>query len=87
VRRYLTTLLLVTVVSLGVTVQGQRQLFPGTGDLPFSAAAKGDGMIYVAGTIAAQGDIKAQTKAVLNSISQTLTKAGSSLSQVASANV
>lgn len=86
-RRYLTTLLLVTVVSLGVTVQGQRQLFPGTGDLPFSAAAKGDGMIYVAGTIAAQGDIKAQTKAVLNSISQTLTKAGSSLSQVASANV
>ncbi len=44
-------------------------------------------MIYVAGTIAAQGDIKAQTKAVLNSMSQTLTKAGSSLSMVASVNV
>ncbi len=86
-RGYLTTFLLVSVVSLGVTVQGQRQLFPGTGNLPFSAAAKGDGLIYVAGTIVAQGDIKAQTKGVLDSISQTLTKAGSSLSQVASANV
>ena len=86
-RGYLTTFLLVSVVSMGVTVQGQRQLFPGTGNLPFSAAAKGDGLIYVAGTIVAQGDIKAQTKGVLDSISQTLTKAGSSLSQVASANV
>ena len=86
-RGYLTTFLLVSVVSLGVTVQGQRQLFPATGDLPFSSAAKGDGLIYVAGTIAAQGDIKAQTKAVLTSMSQTLTKAGSSLSMVASVNV
>lgn len=86
-RRYLTTILLVSVVSLGVTVQGQRQLFPATGDLPFSAAAKGDGLIYVAGTIAAQGDIKAQAKAVLTSMGQTLTKAGSSLSMVASVNV
>lgn len=86
-RGYLTTLVVVTVVSLGVTVQGQRQLFPAAGDLPFSAAAKGDGLIYVAGTIVAQGDIKAQTKAVLDSIGQTLTKAGSSLSMVATANV
>ncbi len=86
-RGYLKTLLLVSVVSMGVTVQGQRQLFPGTGDLPFSAAAKGDGLIYVAGTLATEGDIKAQTKTVLNSISQTLTKAGSNLSMVASVNV
>ena len=86
-RRYLTTFLFVSVVSLGVTVQGQRQLFPGAGNLPFSAAAKGDGLIYVSGTIAAQGDIKAQTKAVLDSIGQTLTKSGSSLGMVASANV
>ena len=64
-RGYLTTLVLVSVVSLGVTLQGQRQLFPAAGNLPFSAAAKGDGLIYVAGTIVAQGDIKAQTKAVL----------------------
>jgi len=70
-----------------VTVQGQRQLFPAGGDLPFSAAAKGDGLIYVAGTIVAKGDIKAQTKAVLDSMGQTLTKAGSSLSMVASVNV
>ena len=86
-RGYLTTFLLVSVVSLGVTVQGQRQLFPGTGNLPFSAAAKGDGLIYVAGTIAAQGDIKVQTRAVLDSISQTLAKSGSSLAMVASVNV
>lgn len=86
-RGYLTTFVLLSVVSLGVTVQGQRQLFPGAGNLPFSAAAKGDGLIYVSGTIAAQGDITAQTKAVLDSIGQTLTKAGSSLAMVASANV
>jgi enamine deaminase RidA (YjgF/YER057c/UK114 family) len=79
--------MLVSVACLGVTVQGQRQLYPGAGDLPFSSAAKADGLIYVAGTIAAQGDIKAQTKAVLTSIGQTLTKTGSSLSMVANANV
>ena len=76
-----------TVALLGVTVHGQRQVFPGSGQLPFSAATKADGLIYVAGTLAAEGDIKAQTKAVLDQISQTLTKAGSSLSMAVTAHV
>ena len=41
-------------------------MFPGAGQLPFSAATKADGLIYVAGTLAAEGDIKAQTKSVLD---------------------
>ena len=81
------TAVLMTVALLGVTVQGQRQIFPGAGNLPFSAATKADGLIYVAGTLAAEGDIKAQTKTVLDNISQTLTKAGSSLSMAVAAHV
>jgi reactive intermediate/imine deaminase len=64
-----------------------RQTVPGPGDLPFSAAVKADNLIYVAGTIVPQGDIKAQTKAVIENISQTLQKAGSSLANVAAVNV
>jgi 2-iminobutanoate/2-iminopropanoate deaminase len=86
VRGYL-TIGLVTVAFLGVTVQGQRQVYPGPADFPFSSATKADGLIYVAGTISATGDIKTQTKAVLDSIGQTLTKAGSSLSMAAAAHV
>ena len=81
------TAVLMTVALLGVTVQGQRQVFPGSGQFPFSAATKADGLIYVAGTLATEGDIKAQTKTVLDSISQTLTKAGSSLSMAVAAHV
>jgi 2-iminobutanoate/2-iminopropanoate deaminase len=62
-------------------------VFPGAGQLPFSAATKADGLIYVAGTLSAEGDIKAQTKGVLDQMSQTLTKAGSSMAQVASVHV
>ena len=62
-------------------------MFPATGDLPFSAATSADGLVYVAGTIVATGDIKAQTKAVLDSMAQTLTKAGSSMPQVAAVHV
>ncbi len=85
-RGYFTTVL-VTVAFVGVTVQGQRQVFPGAGQLPFSAATKADGLIYLAGALAAEGDIKAQTKTVLDNMSQTLTKAGSSLSMVAAVHV
>ena len=81
------TALLVSVACLGVTVQGQRQVFPGNGQLPFSAATKADGLIYVSGTLSAKGDIKEQTKGVLDSLGQALTKAGSSLKNVVAATV
>jgi 2-iminobutanoate/2-iminopropanoate deaminase len=86
VRGYFTALL-VSVACLGVTVQGQRQVFPGNGQLPFSAATKADGLIYVSGALSAKGDIKEQTKGVIDGLSQTLTKAGSSLKNVAAATV
>jgi enamine deaminase RidA (YjgF/YER057c/UK114 family) len=86
--RGILTAAVVTVTCLGVTVQGQsRQVFPGAGTLPFSAATKADGLIYVAGTLAQEGDIKAQTKTVLDNMGQTLAKAGSSLANVAAVHV
>jgi 2-iminobutanoate/2-iminopropanoate deaminase len=56
-------------------------------NLPFSAAVKADGLIYVAGTLSAEGDIRAQTKKTIEDISAVLKKAGSSLANVASVNV
>jgi reactive intermediate/imine deaminase len=85
--RGFTSTLLLTAVCLGVTVQGQRQVFPGTQQLPFSAATKADGLIYVSGTLAQEGDIKAQTKSVLDQMSQVLTKAGSSMPMAAAVHV
>jgi enamine deaminase RidA (YjgF/YER057c/UK114 family) len=79
--------LIAMVAFLGVTVQGQRQVFPGAGTLPFSSATKADGLIYVAGTLAQEGDIKVQTKKVLDDIGAILTKAGSSLANVAAVHV
>src|SRR5688572_18865234 len=87
VRGYFTALVVVSIACLGVTVDGQRQVFPGSGQLPFSAATKADGLIYVSGALAAKGDIKEQTQGVLNSLGQSLTKAGSSLQNVVSATV
>lgn len=68
-------------------MSAQVQRFAGTSNLPFSQATKADGLIYVAGTIVAEGDIKNQTKKVLESIDQTLQKAGSSLAMAASVQV
>ena len=70
-----------------MTVQGQRQVFPGAGQLPFSAATKADGLIYVSGALSAKGDIKEQTKGVIESLGQSLIKAGSSLKNVVAATV
>ncbi|MBA3272235.1 MAG: RidA family protein [Acidobacteria bacterium] len=56
-------------------------------NLPFSAAVKADGLIYVAGTLSADGDIRAQTRKTVEDIGAVLQKAGSSLANVASVNV
>jgi enamine deaminase RidA (YjgF/YER057c/UK114 family) len=56
-------------------------------NLPFSAAVKADGLIYVAGTLSAEGDIRVQTKKTIEDISAVLKKSGSSLANVASVNV
>ena len=85
--RVLFTALLVSVVCMGVAVQGQRQVFPAAGQAPLSAAVKADGLIYVSGALSAKGDIKEQTQGVLNNLGQTLTKAGSSLQNVVAATV
>ena len=79
--RRVTSALVMTVACLGVSVQGQRQVFPGPAQFPFSSATKADGLVYVAGTIVAEGDIKAQTKGVLDGIVQTLQKAGSGMAE------
>ncbi len=65
----------------------QVERFAGTSNLPFSAATKADGLVYASGTIAAEGDIRAQTKKVLDNLDATLQKAGSSLSMAASMHV
>lgn len=68
--------------------QSSRQVFPGANPaMPFSAAVKADGLIYVSGTLGSEGDIKAQTKQVLDNISATLKTAGSSLANAASVTV
>lgn len=81
--------LVIALAVHGVTMQAQgRQItVPGGGTLPFSLGVKADGLIYVAGTLAQEGDIKAQTKAVLDQIGQTLTKSGSSLANVVAVHV
>lgn len=62
--------------------------------LPFSPAVKAGGLIYLAGTLATDaqgklvaGDIKVQTRQVLDNLSKVLKDAGSSLDMVASVNV
>lgn len=86
-RGYFYTALIVTVACLGVTVQGQRQVIGGGGQTPLSSAVKADGLIYVSGALSAKGDIKEQTKGVLENLGQTLAKSGSSLKNVVSATV
>jgi reactive intermediate/imine deaminase len=63
-------------------------------NLPFSAAVKAGGLIYLSGTLATddagqlvEGDVGAQTRRVLENLSRTLALAGSSLDMVASVTV
>jgi len=86
--RQLLVLAFITVVTTMTFAQSSKQVFPGANpNSPFSAAVKADGLIYVSGTLNATGDIKTQTKAVLDSISATLKTAGSSLANAASVTV
>jgi 2-iminobutanoate/2-iminopropanoate deaminase len=87
VRRSNLLALVVSVACLGVTVQGQRQVFPGGGQAPLSAAVKADGLIYVSGALSAKGDITQQTMGVLDSLNANLKVAGSSLDNVVAATV
>lgn len=65
-----------------------RQTIPGPmPNLPFSAAVKADGLIYVAGALSAEGDIRTQTRTTIENMSAVLQKAGSSLANVASVHV
>jgi aminoacrylate peracid reductase len=62
-------------------------VFPGAGQLPFSAATRADGLIYASGTLLAKGDIKQQTMGVIDTLGATLKAAGSSLPNVVAATV
>jgi enamine deaminase RidA (YjgF/YER057c/UK114 family) len=82
--------LLLSLIGLTTALDGQgRQVFSGPmPNLPFSAAVRADGLIYVAGSLSQEGgDIRTQTRKVLQDMSQTLQKAGSSLANVASVHV
>ena len=80
-------LLVLTALDATVVTQG-RQIIPGPmPNLPFSAAVRADGLVYVAGALSAEGDIRAQTKKTIEDMSQTLQKSGSSLANVASVHV
>ena len=75
-------------VTMSSAQSSTRQVFPGANPaMPFSAAVKADGLIYVSGTLGSNGDIKAQTKQVLDNIAATLKTAGSSLANAASVTV
>src|SRR4029079_12240127 len=78
----------IAAVSMTFAQSSSKQVFPGANPaMPFAAAVKADGLIYVSGTLGSGSDIKAQTKQVLDNISATLKTAGSSLANAASVTV
>src|SRR5437588_829135 len=80
--------LTIAAVTMSFAQSSSKQVFPGTNPaLPFSAAVKADGLVYVSGTLGSGGDVKAQTRQVLDNIGNTLKTAGSSLANAASVTV
>jgi 2-iminobutanoate/2-iminopropanoate deaminase len=78
----------IAAVTMSSAQSSSKRVFPGANPaLPFSAAVKADGLVYVSGTLGSAGDIKAQTKQVLDNIAATLKTAGSSLANAASVTV
>ncbi len=75
----------IAAVTLSFAQSSSRQVYPGANPaMPFSAAVKADGLIYVSGTLGSTGDVKAQTKQVLDNIAATLKAGGSSLANATS---
>src|SRR3954447_855348 len=78
----------IAAVSMTFAQSSSKQVYPGANPaMPFSAAVKADGLIYVSGTLGSGGDVKAQTRQVLDNISTTLKTAGSTLANAASVTV
>lgn len=85
------------LVGTGASVMSQSRQIIRTGPdlgLPFSPAVRAGGFIYVSGTLATDpkgqliaGDIKAQTRQVLDNIAATLKAAGSDLAHAVSVQV
>src|SRR5947208_12705724 len=95
-RLLITLALAITAVTMTFAQSSSKQIITtgGNPSLPFSPAVKAGGLIYVAGAIGtdasgalAKGDIKAQTKQVLENINATLKAGGSSLANAASMTV
>jgi 2-iminobutanoate/2-iminopropanoate deaminase len=86
--RLFIALVLASAATTMTFAQSSKQTWPtANASMPFSAAVKADGLIYVSGTLGSTGDVKAQTKQVLDNISATLKTAGSSLANAASVTV
>src|SRR5262245_28935671 len=86
--RHVLVLAFFTVATTMTFAQSSKQVYPNANaSMPFSTAIKADGLIYVSGTLGSGGDVKAQTKQVLDNISAALKTAGSSLANAASMTV
>ena len=85
----LVAVFMIVLLATPLGAQSSKQVFGPNPNLPFSAAVKADGLIYVSGMINAEAksDVKAQTKATLDAIAATLKTAGSSLTNAASMTV
>lgn len=87
-RLFFTLVLSSAAITMTFAQSSSKQTWPAANAaLPFSAAVKADGLIYVAGTLGTKGDVKAQTKEVLDNIQATLKTAGSSLANAMSTTV
>src|SRR5258706_1989633 len=87
-RMFAVLALFIAAVTMSFAQPSSKQVFPGANPaMPFSAAVKADGLIYVSGTLGSTGDVKAQTRQVLDNIAATLKTAGSSLANAASVTV
>src|SRR3954447_5899788 len=83
------TILALSIAAVSMSfAQSSKQVFPGANPaMPFSAAVKADGLVYVSGTLGSNGDIKEQTKQRLHKITAKTKPAGSSLANAASVTV